>query len=329
MYVSGVFRVGVIGLGSMGRNHLRVLQHLIDAEPVATYDPINHGGDGLPHYTDFEAFLDQGLDYAVVAAPTDSHFDLGCRLVEHGTACLIEKPLAGTSSDATALADIFASHSVALGVGHVERHNTAVQQARLRLQQGLIGEVIQYASIRQGPFPGRIRDVGVALDLATHDIDVVSFLQGQPYASVSCVSQFISGGAHEDSLVAVGRLGDGTAVNHVVNWMSPFKERRLVILGTKGALVVDTLGSDLIYYENAAIEVEWDDLAHFRGMVEGNVTRLAFSKKEPLVEEHLSFQARILGKPSDIADGKAGALNVAVAEAFLESSRVGGQIGIC
>ena len=104
-----------------------------------------------------------------------------------------------------------------------------------------LGEVYQIATRRQGPFPSRIADVGVAKDLASHDIDLTAWVAQSDYATVCAQTTFKSGREHEDMIAITGRLANGVIVNHLVNWLSPMKERVTIVTGEKGAFVADTL----------------------------------------------------------------------------------------
>ncbi|MBX3193986.1 MAG: Gfo/Idh/MocA family oxidoreductase [Microbacteriaceae bacterium] len=292
-----MLRAGVIGLGVMGRHHTRVLSGLDGVEFQGVYDPAPSTPDvveGRQVHRELDAFLDLGLDYAVVAAPTVYHLDLGRTLAERGIHALIEKPVASTTDEATELRDLFAAKGLIGGVGHIERFNPALQAARQRIEEGLIGEIYQVATRRQGPFPGRIADVGVIKDLATHDIDLTAWVTQQHYVSVNARTAHRSGREHEDMVIAVGTLSRGAIASHIVNWLTPFKERTTIITGEKGALVADTLTADLTHYQNGVIEHTWDRVTTFRGVTEGDVTRFALAKKEPLLAEHEAFRDAVL-----------------------------------
>lgn len=314
-------RAGVIGLGVMGRHHSRVLNNLGGVDFVGVYDPAPGVGpeiEGKPVIADLEKFLDMGADYCVVAAPTIYHLDLGRALAERGIHALIEKPVASSTEAATELRDLFAEKGLIGGVGHIERYNPALQSARQRIEDGLIGEIYQVATRRQGPFPGRIADVGVIKDLASHDIDLTAWVTQQSYVSVNARITHRSGREHEDMVLAVGTLSGGAIVSHTVNWMTPFKERLTVITGEKGVLVADTLTADLTHYQNSAIEDDWEARTAFRGVAEGNVTRFALVRKEPLVSEHEAFRDSVLaGEPLGIVTLAEGTNVVRIAEEML------------
>lgn len=310
-------RAGVLGLGVMGRNHARVLSGLAGVEFVGAYDPAPAVPDRVhdkPVVRDLEAFVALGVDYAVVATPTIYHLDMGSLLAEAGIHALIEKPVASTTEDSEALRDLFAAKGLIGGVGHIERYNPALQAARQRIEDGLIGDIYQIATRRQGPFPGRIADVGVIKDLASHDIDLTAWVAQQEFVSVNARTTFRSGRPHEDMLVAVGTLSGGTITSHTVNWLTPFKERVTTITGERGMLVADTLTADLTYYENGRIEVAWDP-GEFRGVSEGNMTRFALARKEPLLAEHEAFRDSVLaGEPRGIVTLAEGTRVVEIAE---------------
>ena len=292
-------RAGVLGLGVMGRHHSRVLNNLEGVDFLGVYDPADAVGstiEGKPIVKNLEKFLDMGFDYCVVAAPTIYHLDIGKALAERGIHALIEKPVASTTEAATELRDLFAASNLIGGVGHIERYNPALQSARVRIEDGLIGEIYQIATRRQGPFPGRIADVGVIKDLASHDIDLTAWVSQQKYVSVNARTAHQSGREFEDVLIAVGTLSNGTIASHTVNWLTPFKERTTVITGEKGALVVDTLTADLTHFKNgvAGDSSAWSGVATFRGVSEGDVTRFALDKKEPLLAEHEAFRDAVL-----------------------------------
>jgi predicted dehydrogenase len=208
-------------------------------------------------------------------------------------------------------------------VGHIERYNPALQEARRRLANGELGEVHQIVTRRQGPFPARIADVGVIKDLATHDIDLTAWVSQHAFASISAHVAHRSGREHEDLVAIVGQLTDGTVTSHLVNWLSPFKERVTVITGDRGAFVADTLTADLTFHANGTVQTEWESIAKFRGVSEGDMIRYAISKPEPLRLEHEAFRDAVLGLPTDIVTMRQGVTTVAVAEAALRSAITG------
>ncbi|MEE6283289.1 Gfo/Idh/MocA family protein [Georgenia sp. MJ170] len=317
-------RVGLIGLGSMGRHHARVIRQTAGVELVAVADP---AGDtfgvagGLPVLPDAEALIAAGIDAAMVAVPTIYHEEVGLALAAAGVHTMIEKPIAHTAGAGRRVAAAFETAGLVGAVGYVERCNPAILELRHRLAAGELGQVYQIQTRRQGPFPSRISDVGVVKDLATHDVDLTTYVAGSRYASVSAQVTHRSGREHEDMMVATGRLESGVIVSHVVNWLSPIKERLTVVTGERGAFVADTMAGDLTFYANGTVPTAWDRVAAFRGVTEGDVVRYAIAKREPLAVEQEHFRDAVLGNGGDIVTMTEGVHTLTVVEAILTAAR--------
>jgi predicted dehydrogenase len=308
-------RAGLIGLGMMGRHHMRLLDQIDGVDFVGVHDPAITGQREINDHHVFDSFDDlisNNIDYCVVAAPTAFHLEIGLQLASAGIHALIEKPVAPSHAEALQLVEAFSKANLIGGVGHIERFNPALRAMRQKIEEGLLGEIFQISTRRQGPFPARIADVGVVKDLATHDIDLTAWVAQSPYKNVSSKTTHRSGRPHEDMVVAVGELENGVIVNHIVNWLSPFKERNTTVIGDKGALVADTLTADLTFYENAKFQSSWDSVSTFRGVSEGDIIRFALNKVEPLLAEHLAFRDAVRNKSNDgivtLADGLAAVL---------------------
>jgi predicted dehydrogenase len=310
----------------MGRHHARVLSSLEGVELVAVCDPMGDphkaAGDRTVLKT-VKELIDAGIDYAMIAAPTAFHEELALELAAASIHAMVEKPLAIDTQSAEKITAAFKAKGLVGAVGHIERYNPALQQLRMRLEKGELGDVYQIATRRQGPFPARIADVGVIKDLATHDIDLTAWVAGSAYTSISARTAHKSGRPHEDLVAATGLLANGIITSHLVNWLTPFKERLTIVTGERGTLVADTLTADLTLYTNASVATQWDSVSAFRGVSEGEVVRYAFAKKEPLLVEHESFRDAVLGLPGAtqmIVTMEQGLATVAVAQAMIESA---------
>ena len=324
-------RIGLIGLGSMGRHHARVIRATPGMELVAVADP---GGDRfgvagpLPLLPDVEALIGAGLDAAVVAVPTIHHEEVALALARAGVHALVEKPIAHCSRAGRRVADAFAERGLVGAVGYVERCNPALRALRERLDAGELGQVYQVLTRRQGPFPARISDVGVVKDLATHDIDLTAWVVGAHYESVHARVAHRSGRANEDMVLVTGRLTNGVIVSHTVNWLTPFKERVTVVTGEKGAFVADTLTGDLTFHANGTVASAWDQVAAFRGVSEGDVIRYAIPKREPLALEQERFRDAVRGVGHEHVTMAEGAETLAVVEAVLTSASENRVVGL-
>lgn len=320
--MSGNLRAGLIGLGAMGRHHARVLANLSGVDFVGVCDPLGDPqslSQGRPVVQSVSELIEFKLDYAMVAVPTIYHLDVCKELAEARVHVLIEKPLSYDTESSIQLVKIFEQAGLIGAVGHIERYNPALQEARNRLEQ--LGALYQITTRRQGPFPSRISDVGVVKDLATHDIDLTSWLTNQKYESVCALTGLRVGRNHEDLVAVIGKLSDGAISNHLVNWLSPLKERVTILTGEKGAFVADTLTADLTFYANGSFQTTWGEIAQFRGVSEGDVTRFAIEKREPLMTEHERFRDAVLGLNSEIVTLTQGLATVRIAEAIIESSK--------
>jgi predicted dehydrogenase len=316
-------RAGVIGVGMMGGNHVRVLRTLEGVELVGVADG---GGDrygvvdDLPVHACVDDLIAAGIDLCVVAVPTEDHVPLATQLADAGVHTLIEKPLAEDAAAAEQLANLFERRELVGAVGHIERYNPALQSLRARLDADELGRPFQVATRRQGPFPNRVRDVGVVKDLATHDVDLAAWVSDATYTSVSAHTTHRSGRAHEDLVAATGMLDDGTIANHLVNWLTPFKERVTVVTGERGCFVADTLTADLTFYANGVEPNQWEAISTFRGVSEGDMIRYAIPKPEPLAVELAAFRDAITLGPHGIVTMREGVRAVAVADALLKSA---------
>lgn len=322
-------RVGVLGLGSMGRHHVRNARETEGFELVALADPNGDRFDvarGMEVLPDVDAMIEVGIDAAVVAVPTAYHFESVMKLAEAGVHTMVEKPLASTLEEGEAMVKAFEEADVVGAVGYVERCNPALLEMRRLVSEGYLGDIYQIVTRRQSPFPARISDVGVVKDLATHDVDLAAWVAGSEYDTVFAQTAYRSGREFEDMVSASGRFKNGVLVNHLVNWLTPFKDRITVVTGERGALVADTAMSDLTFYENGRFPIQWDQIAAFRGVSEGEVTRFALVKREPLRVEHEHFRDAILGTGTEHVTMREGLQTMKVIQALLDSAESGESV---
>jgi predicted dehydrogenase len=207
---------------------------------------------------------------------------------------LIEKPIAYSVEEGMEICEAFDSHGLVGAVGHIERFNPAIIALREELSTGVMGNIFQITTRRVGPFSGRIRDVGVVKDLASHDIDLVCTISNSTYKTVHAQLSYPLGSRNEDSLLAIGEMENGIHFSHVVNWISPFKERVTSVLGENGLLVADTLSGKLSFYKNGSAVPDWSGLPRERGVSEGAVETYELDTLEPLLAEHMAFQSALI-----------------------------------
>jgi UDP-N-acetylglucosamine 3-dehydrogenase len=313
----------LVGIGTMGGHHLRVLRTLpgVDLRAVVDPDPgrrasaeANHAGLAA-HATLAEALARHDLDFAGLAAPVEELPALAHEALAGGLHVLVEKPTAADEDAAEAMFRDAEARGLVLGVGHVERFNPAVIALKHKLEAGLVGRIVQMNARRLSPFPNREGRRGVAVDLATHDIDVMRFLTGAEVDRVFAETSRPLGSRGEDLVCATLRFDDDATGLLEVNWMTPTKVRQLDVIGDRGMCVVDYLTQDLCYYAHPTQPTEWEPFAGITGGGEGDMVRYALERREPLRVEWEAFLAAIrdgYGAPVDGRDGLA-ALSTALA----------------
>jgi UDP-N-acetylglucosamine 3-dehydrogenase len=317
-------KAGLIGLGDIGMHHARILSTLDGVEFVGSCDPDSNRvtfGQGKPVYKNLKELLSHNLDYAVVAVPANNHLEVSTHLARNGVHALIEKPLAHNSTDAKQIVETFRKESLIGAVGHIEIFNSVLREAKSLL--GQLGTIHIVSTQRSGPFPKRLKDIGVVMDLAIHDIHLTSWLTGQDYASVSAQILHRLSGEYEDMVIAIGKLSDGSLVNHIIDWLSPKKTRKVSITGANGAFEIDILGGSLTFSKAGFTVSEWQEIRRLKGDREGNETKISISQKEPLLQEHQNFRDVIFGKleMEEIVSLNKGLQAVLIAERILGSAR--------
>lgn len=316
-------QTAVIGLGSMGINHARVYTELPQARLVAVADTnpsvLAAAADrfNVPVYQDYRQLLQKERPEAVsVAVPTALHEAVATYALESGADVLVEKPIAATLAEGRRLIERARALGRQLMVSHIVRFNPATQLLKQKLEAGELGRVFQIVCRRTGPFPARVRDVGVVIDLAPHDLDIMRFLTGtEPLRLYAEIGRRIHT-AHEDLMLGVLRFPDGITGLLEINWLTPTKVRELLVLGERGMFLVNDLTQDLYFYENAQANSElWSSLRIIKGVSEGQMIRYAVRREEPLKAELGAFlKAVATGQPVPVTgeDGLA-ALRLALA----------------
>jgi len=306
----------------MGRNHLRVLGELDGAEltAVCDQDPDVVGAASarysVPGYSSWDEMLErETLDAAVVAVPTRFHLPAGLAALEHGLHVLIEKPIATNLDEGRRLVAAAARSNRVFAVGHIERFNPAVRELQRRVAAGEIGRIFQLQARRLGPFPARIRDVGVVIDLATHDLDLMYKLAGSAVQRLYAETEQRIHTDHEDILNALLKFESGVLGVLQVNWLTPTKIRELSVLGERGMLLCNYLTQELAYFENADFPPAADATQRPRAVTEGEAAKIPIAPAEPLRLELESFMQAVRGEHAVEVDGEAGlrALHLALA----------------
>jgi UDP-N-acetylglucosamine 3-dehydrogenase len=272
-------------------------------------------------YADTTQLLDEQKPEAVtIAVPTMYHCEIAGAVLARGIPVLIEKPIAFSVAEGQEMIEAAQQAGVPFMVGHIERFNPAVIALKSKLSQGALGRVFQIDARRQGPFPARIGDVGVVIDLAVHDLDVMRYLGGAEVVRVYAETERRVHSAHEDLLTGLVRMSDGVVGTLTINWLTPTKIRELYVTGERGMFRVDYLTQDLYFYENATAQGgDWEALRMLRGVSEGQMIRYIVQKKEPLRAEIEAFLAAVRGEAPVLVTGQDGLKALELAQAVVTS----------
>jgi UDP-N-acetylglucosamine 3-dehydrogenase len=323
-------RACVVGLGTMGSHHLRVLSNIPGVRVLAAVDPserrrelVRERYPELDVRPSLEAVLQSHeLEFACLAAPVEELPELAARCIEARIPVLVEKPMAPTEDEALAMVQSARKAGILLSVGYVERYNPAVVALRQRLEEGAIGRVLQFHARRLSPPPERAGMTSVALDLATHDIDVMRYLAGSDVTRVYAETAQRFQVDHDDLLCATLRFESDATGLLEVNWITPTKVRQLYVTGDEGMFVVDYLLQDLMFFENPRMATEWGALQGVRGTGEGDMVRYALPRREPLAVEWESFLAALAGQNAQLVTGEDGVTALRIAQAIQDSGRL-------
>ncbi|HTP93885.1 MAG TPA: Gfo/Idh/MocA family oxidoreductase [Xanthobacteraceae bacterium] len=239
----GTLRIGVIGVGVMGSNHARVLADIpgVNLVGIVDPDPKQRGrvasALGCETFGSVEALIRSGVDAVTIAAPTHLHRDIAIECASRGVHILVEKPIASTIEEGRAIVAACRRAGVTLMAGHVERFNPAVESIKRAIKDQ---HILSIAITRVGPFPPRMSNVGVVIDLAVHDIDLIRWftdseiVEIQPQTS-SAVAE------REDIALLQFRTASGVLAHINTNWLTPFKARNIHIATRDKYLMADLL----------------------------------------------------------------------------------------
>lgn len=286
-------RVGIIGLGWMGKVHLRIYSEMRGVDVVGVVDVDNNTleqvGDtyGVPVFTSLDELLDQKPEAMSVCVPTYMHHDVAMKIIERGIPLLVEKPLARTAAEGREMVDAAAAKDVPLMVGHVERFNPAVARIRELVADD---HVISIQIERVGPYPPRIQDVGVIRDLASHDIDLVRHITGSEYKNIYAVTS-CNIGEHEDTVIISAEMNSGVLAQINCNWITPYKSRKIHV-----ATKTRYIEGDLITQQVK----EYSKFETYQASYQVREWPMMF--REPVKEELTAYMAALReGKPVPIS----------------------------
>jgi UDP-N-acetylglucosamine 3-dehydrogenase len=332
--------VAVVGCGRMGGFHVRNLLQLDCARLVAVADPDESarrravGGMGIPEYADWREMLEREageLDAVTIACSSEAHAEVALDALDAGLHVLVEKPIATTVPDALRMRSASLEAGRKLMVGHIERFNPAVSKLRELVAEGRLGSIYRAQATRVGPLPARIQDAGVAIDLATHDLDILQHILGAGIDEVYADGRRFVHEAQEDLLTCLVRF-NGVASDVLglldVNWLTPEKKREVALIGENGLLRASYLTQDVWFVESPQAPLKWEGLSMLRGDGEGAAVRFSLAKAEPLRAELEAFCRCVLDDTPEPISAHDGLKALAAALAVRESAVVRRPVGL-
>jgi len=290
-----MFSVVIIGAGYMGRAHSRVVNELSETYPVRLEAIVDINYDralAIAKRYGIKAFSDvnelDNYDIAIIATSTSSHHIVVEKLAGKVEYIFVEKPLADTIEHGEKIVEVCKEYGIKGMVGYIERFNPVVKALLHTLKKGVLGDVISVIARRVGPYVPRIRDIGVVLDLATHDIDIAHLIYGEWPRNIYAQVERVVNEVYEDSAIVMLKFSGSKVAIIEANRITPFKERKLIVTGTKAVAYLDYINQKLTVHTP-----EW--------IMESNIM-----KEEPLKVELKEFIESILNRkdpPVPLEDG--------------------------
>jgi UDP-N-acetylglucosamine 3-dehydrogenase len=303
-------RVGVIGAGVMGSNHARVLAGLPEVQLVGVADPLSAHRARVTALTDCETFstldelIAEGVDAVTVAAPTHLHHEIALACIERKVHLLVEKPIASTVEEGREIVTAAQRAGLTLMIGHVERFNPAVAAIKKAIADE---DILSIAITRVGPFPPRMSNVGVVIDLAVHDIDLIRWFTESDIVEVQ--PQLSSAVAErEDIALLQFRTASGVLAHINTNWLTPFKARNVTV-ATRGKYIMGDL-----------LTRQVTECFGFKPDGSYSMRHLPVGHDEPLRAELLAFLQAVRSGTAPAVTGNEGVASLEIATQCLETS---------
>ena len=324
-------KIGVIGTGSMGKNHARVCAEVPDVELVGIADKDKETVEriatrfNVSSFTNYKDLLPL-VDAVIIATPTVTHFGIAMDAIDEGKHILVEKPVCDTVEKGKQLISKADASGVVFAVGHIERHNPVVTFVKKALDAHQYGDVVTLSSKRVSNFPGRIRDVGVIFDFGVHDIDVMRYVAGEVVSVYAKAGRFNKNIDFEDHATIVLNFKNGLCGVIEINWLTPMKIRKLSLTCHKGFVEADFINQSVQTSSSSFEHVDESNL--FNIPLQNKFDIMDLQKKEPLKNEIIDFVNAIKSKSKPLVSGYDGVMAVTIAEAAVRSAETGEVITI-
>lgn len=320
--------IGLIGTGRMGSYHVETWERVASGRLVAVAEPNEAAARArisrrpIDWVENHERLLERSdIDAVCICVPSAQHARIALDAIAAGKHVFVEKPIATALEDGLRMAAAARFAGLKLMVGHIERFNPAVGKLAELIDDGRIGQVFRAHSTRVGPLPAQIQDTGVALDLATHDLDLMQFVLGRDITSIYAEGSRCIHPSQEDMISCLLRFGeDGPLGLLDVNWLTPEKRREMTVIGEGGMLSASYLTQDVWFVESSGAPTAWSELALVRGDSEGAAVRFALPRVEPLQAELEAFARCVLDDTPEPVSAQDGCRALAAALAVRDSA---------
>jgi len=316
-------KAGVIGTGSMGQNHVRVLSEMADL--VGVCDVNKEVGEKIAvkfktsYFPNVDALLAAGVEAVSIVTPTSSHYETAKKVIDAGVHLLLEKPATGSSAKLLELSKLAESKKITFATGFIERHNPVVSFAKKNLKSGNFGSLISTHSRRVSSFPPRIKDVGVMMDLGVHDIDVMKYLVESPVTRVFTAAGKFKNKDFEDHANIVMEFANGVTGVVEVNWLTPTKVRTLAMTCSDLFVEFDYTSQSIEIFSTQMREFDPGNLYDLGMELHGRT--ISLRKEEPLKRELADFLRSCKDGTEPLVTGRDAAETISIAEAAMKSAK--------
>lgn len=300
-------KVCVVGAGGWGKNHVATLHGMgllggiVDVDDARRADLATKYA-GTPVFASVAEALPHRFAGYVVATPAPTHYEVTRTLLDAGHHVLVEKPIALVAEEARDLCRHAKKAGVNLMVGHVLLFHPAIRKIKELIQSGKIGK-LQYIYSNRLNLGTVRKEENILWSFAPHDISIFQYLVGaRPERVESRGAVFLQPGIH-DTTMTVLRYPDNVVGHIFLSWLHPYKEHKMVVVGSKGMLSFEdsSESKDLLFYEKGIDWVRGEPVRR-----DGPTETIPYERKPPLTEELRYFASRLDGSPVDIASGDDG-----------------------
>ncbi|MBU4427216.1 MAG: Gfo/Idh/MocA family oxidoreductase [Proteobacteria bacterium] len=318
-------RICVIGAGRWGKNHIKTFHELGCLGGIVDNNEDALAGfqkqyPEVKTFSDFRDAVKDGFDAFTVATPAETHFEIAKVIINNENHVLVEKPITLKAKEARLLKELAEEKGVNLMVGHLLLFHPAIRKIKDLIEAGKIGKLEYIYSNRLNL--GTVRtEENILWSFAPHDISIFQYFIGKlPVEIVSRGGAFLQPHIHDSSMTIL--TYPDNIVGHIfVNWLHPFKEHRIVVIGSKGMFSYEDSSNEknILFYEKGIDWIKGEPIKR-----DGPTEIIPYDKSMPLTEELRYFASHTNGAPVEIADAQNGVEVLEILEKATESLLTGG-----